>query len=205
MTNKTQGTTPESGNTFFGTPTITNNEAALLMHFVDNVFPLQYPMYKPEVSEGGRGWLLSLLLKTKPLYHASIGLSAYHRGVVLRELTSGGCTKPSIAEQESHLAICLTEFQEAIRSAHDCAKDCVYGRDICVGSSLAIMACVVQLVFFEVSRIFYIVYDFSKVLLSFRIAFWCTKKLMANSSPRGYRFVWSGVPSACRRAWLMGK
>ncbi|TGO34125.1 hypothetical protein BHYA_0211g00090 [Botrytis hyacinthi] len=143
------GTTPESGNTFFGTPTITNNEAALLMHFVDNVFPLQYPMYKPEVFEGGRGWLLSLLLKTKPLYHASIGLSAYHRGVVLRELTSGGCTKPSIAEQESHLAICLTEFQEAIKSAHDCARDCVYGRDICVGSSLAIMACVVQLVFFE--------------------------------------------------------
>ncbi|KAF5868962.1 putative c6 transcription protein [Botrytis fragariae] len=143
------GTTPESGNRFFGTPAITSNEAALLMHFVDNVFPLQYPMYKPEVSEGGRGWLLSLLLKTKPLYHASIGLSAYHRGVVLRELTSGGCTKPSIAEQESHLAICLTEFQEAIRSAQDCAKDCVYGRDICVGSSLAIMACVVQLVFFE--------------------------------------------------------
>ncbi|KAF7934496.1 hypothetical protein BELL_0318g00120 [Botrytis elliptica] len=143
------GTTPESGNAFFGTPIITNNEAALLMHFVDNVFPLQYPMYKPAVSEGGRGWLLSLLLKTKPLYHASIGLSAYHRGVVLRELTSGGCTKPSIAEQESHLAICLTEFQEAIRSAQDCAKDCVYGREICVGSSLAIMACVVQLVFFE--------------------------------------------------------
>ncbi|TEY71799.1 hypothetical protein BOTCAL_0086g00170 [Botryotinia calthae] len=143
------GTTPESGNNFFGTPAITSNEAALLMHFVDNVFPLQYPMYKPEVAEGGRGWLLSLLLNIKPLYHASIGLSAYHRGVVLREASSGGCTKPSIAEQESHLAICLTEFQEAIRSAQDYPKDGVYGREICVGSSLAIMACVVQLVFFE--------------------------------------------------------
>lgn len=136
---------PDNGKTLLGTLPAAAGEAALLMHFLDNVFPLQYPIYKPEVAEGGRGWLLSLLLKTKPLYHASIGLSAYHRGVVLREKSYGGCTKPSIAEQEGHLAICLNEFQNAIRSAHD-SSDC---SSAVPESSLGIMACVVQLIFFE--------------------------------------------------------
>ncbi|KAJ8066603.1 hypothetical protein OCU04_005650 [Sclerotinia nivalis] len=149
---------PGSGNILLGTLSATGGEAALLMHFLDNVFPLQYPMYKPEVAEGGRGWLLSLLLKTKPLYHASIGLSAYHRGVVLREKSYGGCTKPSIAEQESHLAICLNEFQNAIRSAQDSA-DC---NSVLPESSLGIMACVVQLVFFEVSFFFCVVHGLVK-------------------------------------------
>ncbi|KAI9648582.1 hypothetical protein NHQ30_003219 [Ciborinia camelliae] len=140
------GLAPDSGNSFLGKQTITtSNEASLLMHFLDNVFPLQYPMYKPEVAEGGRGWLLSLILKTKPLYHASIGLSAYHRGVVLRGISHGECTRPSIARQEGHLAICLTEFQDAIRSA----QEHVYDRSICPESGLTIMACSVQLVFFE--------------------------------------------------------
>ncbi|CAD6441708.1 d1d0f868-bc7f-4041-9282-0bd0376a3ad6 [Sclerotinia trifoliorum] len=137
--------TPGNGSILLSTLPPAGGEAALLMHFLDNVFPLQYPIYKPEVAEGGRGWLLSLLLKTKPLYHASIGLSAYHRGVVLRAKSYGGCTKPSIAEQEGHLAICLNEFQNAIRSAQN-NTDC--GSAV-PESSLGIMACVVQLIFFE--------------------------------------------------------
>ncbi|KAB8304778.1 hypothetical protein EYC80_004126 [Monilinia laxa] len=141
----TMGLKPDSLNNFMGTPSIAGNEAALLMHFLDNVFPLQYPMYQPDVAEGGRGWLLSLLLKTKPLYHASIGLSAYHRGVVLREKSRGGCTKPSIAEQEGHLAICLSEFQDARRSA----QISIDKSSMCPENGLGIMACSVQLVFFE--------------------------------------------------------
>ncbi|RAL67921.1 hypothetical protein DID88_008646 [Monilinia fructigena] len=111
----TMGLAPDSLNNFIGTPSISGNEAALLMHFLDNVFPLQYPMYKPDVAEGGRGWLLSLLLKTKPLYHASIGLSAYHRGV------------------------------DAIRYA----QISIDQSSMCPENGLGIMACSVQLVFFE--------------------------------------------------------
>ncbi|KAF7871635.1 hypothetical protein EAF04_003742 [Stromatinia cepivora] len=106
---------PDSGNILLGTQLVAGGEAALLMHVLDNVFPLQYPMYKPEVAKGERGWLLSLLLKTKPLYHASIGLSAYQRCV------------------------------NAIRSTQH-SVDC---NSILPESGLGIMACVVQLVFFE--------------------------------------------------------
>jgi hypothetical protein len=57
--------------------------ADLLMHYLDEVFPLQFPFYKPSVIAGGRGWLLSILTVTKPLYHAALSLAAYHRQSML--------------------------------------------------------------------------------------------------------------------------
>ncbi|CAL3962325.1 unnamed protein product [Diplocarpon coronariae] len=122
--------------------TLPISEAVLLMHFLDNVFPLQHPMYRPGVAEGGRGWLLALLLRTKPLYHASLALSAYHRGTVLlaAQRHSHSC---SSAEQEQHLAICLNEFQRAIKDVdHWVMKACP--RD-----GLGLMASIVQLIYFE--------------------------------------------------------
>ncbi|PVH88372.1 hypothetical protein DL98DRAFT_403861 [Cadophora sp. DSE1049] len=119
------------------------NETVLLMHFLDHVFPLQHPMYKPEVAEGGRSWLLSLLLRTKPLYHASLALSAYHRGSVL--LASQRCAAHhSMVEQERHLAICLEEFQDAIKKVGQMVM-----LKACPRDSLGLMASVVQLIYFE--------------------------------------------------------
>jgi C6 transcription factor Pro1 len=34
-------------------------------------------MYNPTAVEGGRGWLLSLLLRTSPMYHMTLALSAH--------------------------------------------------------------------------------------------------------------------------------
>jgi hypothetical protein len=114
------------------------------MHFIDTVFPLQYPMYRPNIVEGGRGWLLSLLLSTKPLYHASLALSAYHRGTVLLAASHRAGSTSSTVSQERHLAICLSEFQQAIKNvSHWVSKTCP-------SNSLGLMACVLQLLFFEV-------------------------------------------------------
>ena len=113
------------------------------MHFVDTVFPLQYPMYKPSVVHGGRGWLLSLLLRTKPLYHASLALSAYHRGTIFLA-TNSPCSAFSAVDKETHLAICLSEFQQAIKGVSR------WVNAMCPTNSLGLMACVIQLVFFEV-------------------------------------------------------
>lgn len=121
------------------------SEAVLLMHFLDNVFPLQHPMYNPGVAEGGRGWLLSLLLRTKPLYHASLALSAYHRGSVM--LANQRYKNPcSSAQQEKHLAICLEEFLQAIKDVGTWVM-----LKVCPKDSLGLMASVVQLIYFEVS------------------------------------------------------
>lgn len=53
-------------------------ESGLLMHYLDYVFPLQFPFYKHSAVKGGRGWLLSLLMQLEPLYHAALSISSYH-------------------------------------------------------------------------------------------------------------------------------
>jgi hypothetical protein len=59
-------------------PVLCEEEAGLLMHYLDYVFPLQFPFYKHSAVNGGRGWLLSLLLQLEPLYHAALSVSSYH-------------------------------------------------------------------------------------------------------------------------------
>ncbi|TVY29822.1 Pestheic acid cluster transcriptional regulator [Lachnellula hyalina] len=126
---------------------VSSNESVLLMHFLDNVFCLQYPFYKPGVQEGGRGWLLSLLLKTKPLYHASLALSAYHRSAI--SLAENRCPY-GVSEQQEHLAICLKELQLAMKNIGKLLTDIT----MCPRTGLGTMASSVQLIFFEVSNSF---------------------------------------------------
>lgn len=107
------------------------------MHFLDNVFLLQYPMYKPGILEGGRGWLLALLLRSKPLYHAALALSVHHRRMTILAKISHPCRVANLVKQEKHLEICIKSVNQFTQSA--CSK-----------SGLGIAIAVVQLVFFEV-------------------------------------------------------
>lgn len=54
-------------------------EYILLMYYFDFVCPLQYPFYKPRQVDGGRGWILALLMRTKPMYNAALCIAAYHQ------------------------------------------------------------------------------------------------------------------------------
>lgn len=124
-------------------PTMTSTETVLLMHFLDKVFPLQYPLYTPNIIQGGRGWVLSLLLRNAPLYHAALALSALHRKSSLLVANREKWRMVSETQQETHLSICLTEFQNSIRNLDQWLKEEKKG-DI-----LGIMASIVQLVYFE--------------------------------------------------------
>jgi C6 transcription factor Pro1 len=119
-------------------------ESILLMHFLDRVFPLQYPMYRPDIVDGGRGWLLTLLLRTKPLYHAALALSSYHRRMMISERTQHPCRVLAVVQQEKHLEICLAEVQQSIRSVNRFIQKDQQG------TGLGTVTSIVQLVFFEV-------------------------------------------------------
>jgi hypothetical protein len=130
-------------------PTIAPSDAVLLMHFLDNVFPLQFPMYTPSIMEGGRGWFLSLLLRTKPLYHAALALSSYHQGImvygVTRERARGEGVWLGCPAQERHIQMCLKAFQEQIEESKKWVSE-----QKCPSDTLGFMGCVVQLTYFEV-------------------------------------------------------
>jgi C6 transcription factor Pro1 len=116
---------------------ISADESVLLMHFLDNVFPLQYPMYKPEIERAGRGWLLALLLRTKHLYHVAQAFSTYH----LRTSNLVGMDESSriqaLVRQEKHLEICLQQASHLAQTT-----------SLKVGQGFLIT--VTQLLFFEV-------------------------------------------------------
>ena len=61
------------------TPILPEEEAGRLLHYLDFVFTIQFPFYKPSASNGGRGWLLATLLQLDPLYHAALSIATYHQ------------------------------------------------------------------------------------------------------------------------------
>ncbi|KAI8625187.1 fungal-specific transcription factor domain-containing protein [Xylariaceae sp. FL1651] len=120
-------------------------ESILLMHFLDNVLSLQYPLYKPDILEGGRGWLLDLLLRTKPLYHAALALSSYHRRMIIFERTQHQCAVAATMQQEKHLGICLAEVRQAMKSVNKFVQE----NKPCHNNETGTVTSIVQLVFFE--------------------------------------------------------
>ena len=63
-----------------GAPPAENaNDLEMIMNYLDNIFPLQYYFYQPSAAERGRGWLLSMLLRSKPLYYTALAFSAVQK------------------------------------------------------------------------------------------------------------------------------
>jgi hypothetical protein len=120
-------------------PEVSTSEAeyVLLMHFLDIIFPLQYPMYKPGLLEGGRGWLLPLLLQTKPLHHAALAISVYYRRKTMLGRMSHQSRVTALVQQENHLEICIKLLHE-------------YANSSCSTARLGTVTAIMQMVFFEV-------------------------------------------------------
>ncbi|KAE8448824.1 hypothetical protein EG329_008826 [Mollisiaceae sp. DMI_Dod_QoI] len=96
-------------------PIIRERDASLLMYYLDCVFPMQFKMYNPSPLEGGRGWLLSLLLRTPPLYYMSLALAAHCMEVL--EAPNGsdeskGITSAQLASALQNLQQYITVFNE---------------------------------------------------------------------------------------------
>lgn len=53
-----------------------DTELNLVMHYLDHIFPRLCPFFKYTPTDDGRGWLLNLFLRTKPLCALAICISA---------------------------------------------------------------------------------------------------------------------------------
>ena len=91
---------------------VAQNEPILLMHYLDHVFPSQFPFYQPSLEDGGRGWLLSLIMQTKPLYYAACSLAAYHRQ--MKYCLEGGMKRGCFTSEALHLQydVAITELRK---------------------------------------------------------------------------------------------
>ncbi|KAJ2904430.1 hypothetical protein MKZ38_008103 [Zalerion maritima] len=60
-----------------------------IMLYIDYIFPMLYPFYRPPLLQGGRGWVLELLLECPPLYHTTMCLSAYFFSTIVMSTMEG--------------------------------------------------------------------------------------------------------------------
>ena len=121
-----------------------DKESRLLMHYLDIVFPLLFRFYNPLVSEGGRGWLLTILLRTKPLFHAALSLSAYHQKK-LHAVDTNENISDTLLDLEGHHILTLVELRHHIDSLKTSRGTMTRKTQV------EVLACMIHLISFEVS------------------------------------------------------
>ncbi|KAL1303076.1 hypothetical protein AAFC00_006520 [Neodothiora populina] len=121
-------------------------EAELLMHYLDQVFALQFRFHQPSVSAGGRGWLLWLLTETQPLYHAALSLGALHQ----HALNDNANRHDILVELNEHHTRALQEVQRFLQHEYDSSNTDTGDRG--KKRNLQVLACGVQFISFELFR-----------------------------------------------------
>lgn len=141
-------------------------DTELLMHYLDHVFPLQFPFYRPSVEAGGRGWLLSILTTTKPLYYAAISLAAYHRQSMLCREGASKDHGLNLESLERQYARALSELRQYL------AKIGVKKEARTQVENVDVLSCLVMLISLEVS-----IYSLKPSVNSNIVAHRCSKEM----------------------------
>ena len=120
-------------------------QANLLMHYLDVVFPNQFPFYIPTSADGGRGWLLHLILRTRPLYHAVLSMAAHHQQLQNREPSVSQIFKTCpIATLQVHRILAINELRSHLDSF-------IRERAQSMEGNTEVLACIVFLILLEAS------------------------------------------------------
>jgi len=129
------------------------DESLLLMHYLEFVYPLQFPFYKPRAEHGGRGWTLAVLRRCRPLYNAALSLGAFHQQLVLPPPESKPKfppfpNLPPVApwcRQGLYYSLALAGLREHIGILMK------RGRGEVLRDSIDVLACITQLILLDVS------------------------------------------------------
>jgi hypothetical protein len=123
-----------------------DDQPNLLMYYFDVVFPSQFPVYNPTSSEGGRGWLLHIILRTKPLYHAALSMAAYHQRLQRREVVVSRTYETcAAATLQTHHYLAVNELRNHLDSFRQ------EERAQSLEGNTEVLGCIVFLILLEVS------------------------------------------------------
>lgn len=120
-------------------------ELTLVMTYLDHVFPVLFPFYHPSILEGGRSWMLVLIMKNRAIYHTIISLASFFFSVV-----------PMLSGSENRICASMTseELQKqadlAIKTILRDSRELSNQEEQPLRESADLMGNVVQLLSFEV-------------------------------------------------------
>jgi hypothetical protein len=128
------------------TSTCRVGEAELFMHYLDQVFYIQFPFYDASATSKGRGWLFSLLGRVKPLYHAALALSQFHQDSLVPRNNANANKFDRLKCKEEYYTLTLQEL-------HLSTGGSMCSRTTDLICTIEDLICVLQLLFFEVCHI----------------------------------------------------
>ena len=115
----------------------------LFMHYLDQVFHIQYPFYQSPIRQE-RGWLFSILMRVKSAYHAALALSEHHRHSILPQNSGFANSPSSLRAKGGHYDLALREIQLFIGQSH------MWTGTTGLVRSIEALTCILQLLFWEV-------------------------------------------------------
>ncbi|PVI07516.1 hypothetical protein DM02DRAFT_551138 [Periconia macrospinosa] len=118
-----------------------------MMFYFDHFFPFLFPFYKPPILEGGRSWIMELVVGSEAMWHTTLCLSTYFVSISLDGAISDKTLCKSLAWEKllKQLGVTFTMLQRNLRevtltnTADSLVKVC------------RIMGSIIQLQRFEIS------------------------------------------------------
>ncbi len=133
--------------TSIATVSFEERELTMAMLYLDYVFPFLFPFYRPPLIDSGRGWLLVVLSRNKPLFHTALSLASYFFSVALDNSTGvhDTCKVHNAEELQKQQDLALRELQNDMAALNG------RGYKTSIADTSRIMASIVQLMNFEVA------------------------------------------------------
>lgn len=117
---------------------VTSEEAknVLFMHYLDQVFYMQFPFYHNQC----RGWLYSILRRSKSAYYASLALSEQH----LASKTGKAKSPVEQKDKNGYHALAVEKMKLSLSESH------LWSGTEGLTKSIETLTCILQLIFWEV-------------------------------------------------------
>ncbi|KAF5608397.1 C6 transcription factor [Fusarium subglutinans] len=127
--------------------TPTEDGAAFVSVYMDYVFPILYPFYRPYITQGGRTWTLSLAMKNTGFMSSIKSISALILRLIPAHVGPGqqACTSKTWGEIHSQASVALASMQRDLQHLHEC------GIENCLSSSVHLLANMMQQLSFELA------------------------------------------------------
>jgi hypothetical protein len=120
-------------------------ELNLVMYYLDHIFPRLCPYFKYSASDNGRGWLLNLFLRTRPLCTAAVCLSACDQAqFVLGPLSDIPQPYHELEMQHIRSVMDLRDHLDQLSKKTGASQ---------MAASVEALACIMHLILFEVCAI----------------------------------------------------
>ncbi|KAF2121317.1 fungal-specific transcription factor domain-containing protein [Lophiotrema nucula] len=130
-----------------GKPGDSELDRRFMMFYFDHFFPFLFPFYKPLLLEGGRSWIIELVVGNQAMWHTTLCLSTYFVSVSLDGAISGHNVCKTLAWEKLLKQMGVT-FMMLQRNLQEAAPSNT--QDLIVKTS-RIMGSIIQLQRFEIS------------------------------------------------------